>query len=126
MQPPPPKVWAKAWLQKREVAWKRELIKNVRDNRLSAPMRKFLANELQCIWFPTSAAAKADKANKRLAVRQWYARVYRVMIDYVARTEHISKAEAKVKIVQEYNLQSVESLEQFMKRMRRERRGSKR
>ena len=78
--------------------------------------RRLIADEAQRRWLDTPG-------QKRKAIRQAKARGIEFTIDELAREHSMSKAEAKERVVAmpKFKLKSVEALDRFLLRVRRER-----
>jgi hypothetical protein len=109
MQRPPPKVRKGQSVEEAATEIQRELLENLRRNLLSSGEREYLAAQLERFWFPSSKAVKDGRARGRATIRQWWAELYRREIDHIAATERISKADAKIKVAEKYELQSVDA-----------------
>jgi hypothetical protein len=85
------------------------------------------ADALEALWFPSSELVKDRKDIAKATVRQWKAELYRMEIKGIAAAENISIHDAKKKVREIFTLQSLDALEQYMKRARQEqRRGTRR
>ena len=122
MRRPPPKSLSGLSAEEAATEIQRELIENLRRDLLRPGERESLANALEALWFPSSELVKDRKDNAKATVRQWNNELYRMEIKGIAAAENISIHDAKKKVREIFNLQSVEALDQYMKRARQERR----
>jgi hypothetical protein len=124
---PPPKSLSGLSSEEARAEIQRELIENLRRDLLRPGEREFLANALEALWFPSSELVKDRKDIAKATVRQWKAELYRMEIKGIAAAENISIHDAKKKVREIFTLQSLDALEQYMKRARQEqRRGTRR
>ena len=87
------------------------------DSPLPVQIRHLIAAELRRYYF----AGPNHKARERAAQRRWLAGEYQGMIEQFAKEGGISEARAKQKLVDFCGLKSVEALNQFFKRVKKER-----
>lgn len=103
----------------------RELIDGLRWNDLSLSERGLLADALEALWFPSSQQVKDRRAESRASFHRWRAARLRQEITAIASSDNISKADAKLKVVERFKLHSVEALETYMRRAFADKKGTR-
>ena len=92
------------------------MIDGLRLNDLSLSERGLLADTLEALWFPSSQQVKDRRAESRASFHRWKVIRLRQEINAIAPSDNISKAGAKLKVVERFKWQSVEALEIYMRR----------
>jgi hypothetical protein len=99
-----------------EQEYRRMMLELLRsDIPLDASVRLMLADELELVYFPLPPAEARKQA------RQARAHAYRYMIEQFAKEKGTSAAKAKEEVVAFFKLDSVEALNQFLRRAEQER-----